>query len=106
MLDPFVQRHPQVEPVGRRPVHSEAAPLGQLVGRLPVEVQKIVTRHPAHEDDDEDNVGAGDEVQEPVGAVRGNHVDRSTGEVHVRTGMTLAARPGQVGLVHPRIRIA
>src|ERR1051326_4224747 len=106
MLDPLVHGHAEVKTVTEFFVTEQAASDPEFSLRLLDEVEQVVDEHPADHDHDHDDVGSRDPVEQGLpGLHRHVDVNRAHAEPYVRSGMTLAARRGEVRLIRQRRRI-
>ena len=110
VLQPFVPRHAQVQPVGHVLLLDESLLDRQLPPDFLQKIEGVVEEHASHHEDDQDHVEARDDVENRAVAVLasrrlGTDVHRSNREAHVGPRVTLAARLHEIGLVHGRRRI-
>ncbi len=106
VLDPLIDRHPQVEPVRHRLLDDQALLDADLAAHLPDKVEPVVRDHASDDRDDQPDVDGRDPVDRRLLAVGGGrHVHRGRGEAGVRAGVALAARLREIGRVDRRLRI-
>ena len=106
MLQALVDRQTQIQAMRHRFLGDLALLHGELAEELMDEVEQVVQRHPANDQEDQDNVEIRDPIENrTLDALVGTDVHPTGGKALVDAGVALAAGDGQVVLKGGRSRI-